>query len=429
METSTISTEQGSWQPIIGGVLAERCSSIIQVIAERIAGQATQWMERAKYVSPVHYWLSQGFGGFALLFSYLSAAGFGGESAQRADDFEEKALDGLAREIMPCNLYDGVAGIAWMAAHRRGFLSRDTVCEDDFEEVNSRTVDLLARPRWPADYDLMLGLAGIGVYFLESPQWTASRRALSEIVRHLFETAERTGELVTWLTPPDRLVPHQRKAAPTGFYNLGIAHGVPGVISFLSAARDLVDDGRAEDLLEGAVRWVLSQEQSSGALRFPTWVTPDGVAVQSRLGWCYGDLGVACALLRAAESTGNLEWRKRGIAAAERCLEHLAVADFDDVCLCHGLSGIGHSLNRIHQATGDDRFRQGAISAFTGVCELWDPDGATWSGFPIAKHYGRDIPSLLEGTAGVALALLAATTTQTPGWDRMFFMDLPVMLR
>jgi hypothetical protein len=420
-----MNAEAGSWKPIADAPLAARLRSIVDTICDRIAERAPQWMKRARYPAPVTYWLPQGFPGLSLLFSYRAASGGGAEDLRHADAFEAEALEGLANETMVGALFDGFLGIAWAAAHRRGFLAGGAADEEDFDDVSSRVAEALARPRWSGHYDLAFGLAGIGIYFLENPQWAVTAQALPDILRHLDANAERSGELVTWFTPPSLLSPYQLKSAPLGFYNAGMAHGLPGVIGFLARARPLAG-GRADELLTGAVEWLLAQETDREPLRYPTWVTPDGNRPIPRLAWCYGDLGITCALFRAAASMNNAEWRRRALAAAEKCLGHPDLPTMDDVCVCHGLAGIVHAFNRIYQATGDDRFRVAAIGALTRIADLWDPEGESWTGFPIPAQFGRDVPSVLEGAAGVALVLLAATNAQLPEWDRLFLMDLPV---
>ena len=40
-------------------------------------------------------------------------------------------------------------------------------------------------------------------------------------------------------------------------------------------------------------------------------------------------------------------------------------------------------------------------------------------------RYWQDDPGILTGAAGVAMALLAATTTIEPAWDRMLLLSTP----
>lgn len=41
---------------------------------------------------------------------------------------------------------------------------------------------------------------------------------------------------MTWWTNPAWLIPETREKCPRGYYNLGLAHGVPGVIGLLGRA-------------------------------------------------------------------------------------------------------------------------------------------------------------------------------------------------
>src|SRR3954452_6230771 len=78
-------------------------------------------------------------------------------------------------------------------------------------------------------------------------------RILEAVVDRLAERAERTPGGCTWFTPPELLPQWQRELCPKGYYNLGLAHGVPGVIAVLGGA---VATGVRPDivpqLLEGA---------------------------------------------------------------------------------------------------------------------------------------------------------------------------------
>jgi hypothetical protein len=63
-------------------------------------------------------------------------------------------------------------------------------------------------------------------------------------------------------------VPHRQgplEPGPRGYYNLGLAHGVPGVIAFLGKVCAVgVACDKARPLLDGAVHWLLEQEGPDG---------------------------------------------------------------------------------------------------------------------------------------------------------------------
>lgn len=92
--------------------------------------------------------------------------------------------------------------------------------------------------------------------------------------------------------------------------------------------------------------------------------------------------------------------------------------------LCHGAARLGHIFNRLYQATGDEPLANAARFWFHRTLEMRHPERgiAGYAAF-MPERSGEerwvDSPGLLEGAAGVALALLAATTSVEPNWDRM----------
>jgi hypothetical protein len=165
---------------------------------------------------------------------------------------------------------------------------------------------------WNADYDLISGLVGFAVYILERLPNAHARSCLEEIVACLAELAQHTPDGITWLTTPAILPDWQRAECPQGHYNLGLAHGIPGIVAVLARIRKAgIAAEQAGVLLEGAVRWLLAQRLPSGlGVSFPMWVGPSIAPVQARTAWCYGDLGVAVALLHAAHQAGDASWER-----------------------------------------------------------------------------------------------------------------------
>src|SRR5207248_4085436 len=108
--------------------------------------------------------------------------------------------------------------------------------------------------------------------------------------------------------------------------------------------------------------------------------------------------------------------------AAERPPDEAGVFDGG---LCHGAAGLGHLFNRLFQATGEPRLREAAQFWFQRTLELRRPQGsiagfAAWGPGPDGSLNWTDDPGFLTGAAGIALALLAATTPIEPAWDRVF---------
>ncbi|HSE37722.1 MAG TPA: lanthionine synthetase C family protein, partial [Blastocatellia bacterium] len=358
--------------------------------------------------------------------------------AQPEEDYDEAAAQFLQRAINALSapdiwpsLYGGFTGIAWAVEHLKGRLI-DQEDEGTNEEIDEALKEYVGHSPWNDDYDLINGLVGFGVYALERQSASASVvSCLERIVERLKETAEYNADGVTWLTRPYLLSGWQREQCPDGNYNLGLAHGVPGVVALLSrvcAAGVAVKQARS--LLDGAVVWLLRQRQGDSAVSsFSHLAAPDIEEDDCRLAWCYGDAGVAAALLVAARCVNEENWEREALAIARRAAaREPESAGVKDAGLCHGAAGLGHVFNRLFQATGEEVFREAACYWFERTLAMTrTSQGIAGYSVFMPDEDGRDRwvdePGILMGAAGIALALLAAATDIEPQWDRMLLVS------
>lgn len=368
--------------------------------------------------------LSRGAAGRALALAYL------GRDLDRPDllSAAEAALDGasaaLAERRMTVGLMQGFTGVAWAAAHlaNEGFL-------EAFETaaVDRALESALTRASWTGNFDLVSGLVGIGVYGLERGAAAAELTAL--VVRALARLAERPDDGVTWFTPPEALPPEARARVPSGYYNLGVAHGVPGAVAFLSRAL-LSGVDEAAPLLEGAVSWLLARRLPPGSPSAWPYFTGSGIEpAPARLAWCYGAPGIATALHAAAVATGA-EWLRAetDLAWDEVVARAGRESGVQGMSLCHGAAGLAHLLRRGHLLTGRADLAAASTSWIERTLEgRRDPDGlagySVWD--PELDEESGDLqgPGLLAGLAGVALTLAGAATGSEPSWDRFLLVS------
>jgi len=175
-----------------------------------------------------------------------------------------------------------------------------------------------------------------------------------------------------------------------------------------------------------AVPWLLAHQNPPHlASRFSSFFSPGQEWEPSRLAWCYGDLGIAVALMTAARGAGERDWERAALeiarAAAARPMER---ADVSDPGLCHGAAGNLHLFNRLYQATGEPELAAAARVWLHRLLDMRQP-GAGLGGFLVLlpdehqQRAWRADPGFLTGSAGIGLALLAAATPVEPAWDRL----------
>jgi hypothetical protein len=124
--------------------------------------------------------------------------------------------------------------------------------------------------------------------------------------------------------------------------------------------------------------------------------------------WCYGDPGVAAALLLTARALRDVSLERAALemahAAAARSVATNAVSDS---WLCHGSAGLAHLFHRIGRDANDATLLEAARH---------------WLARSLEEPRGKDHEdSLLEGSPGKALALASALGADM-SWDR--FMAL-----
>lgn len=384
------------WTPVLASTaLEDQAWRVVDAIAQR----------HSDALVPEEDLGLAGSASWALLFAYLAQERGDERSLDRASTWLNHAVDAASAHAAPrVGLERGLAGTGWIVDHVLAMF--ESPSDEASIELDELLLAVLADASNPLDVELSGGIAGIGLYFLEGRSRASAREGLTRVLGALSERADVLPYGVAWRKPMATLSDEQRAAHPHGLYNLGVPHGVPGVIGFLAMAwRDTRSDVAAR-LLDGAVHWLLRQAAPDGPVRFPRMVDAHAEprAEWVRMGWCYGDLAVATTLLSAATCRDRADWASAAtdlaVGAACRSVEDAGV---EDDRLCHGSAGIAHQFNRCWQASGHPALRAAAVDWFEHTL-------------------GRVVPSgsggLLLGPPGLGLALLAAVGRVAPDWDR-----------
>lgn len=416
------------WKPILTGEAAALADQSVLEIAAALRDE--EWAPER-----LHYGLAGGSTGIAIFYHELAQRWPDSDFAALRDRHWTAAIDSMANaSFARPNFYSGFTGVGWATTLLTSSEHSGNGDDDTHEELEEGLLDCLLAIDDPADYDLINGPTGWGTYALERWPHPRAVRALELIVDFFDQRAERTPDGIRWHTAPELLPEWQRERSPRGYFNLGLSHGMPGVWVFLAQA--LVRGIRpevTEALLTESVRWGLSQRTPGPkGLSFPTTVTEEARFPGGRLSWCYGDLGVAAALYLAGQVASRPEWTQEALVLARRLSTIRQETSRNvDAGLCHGTAGIAHIFNRLYQETADEVFAQAAVywlNIALGMRQEGIGPGryAAWRTEP--EPGWTPTPGLLEGSAGIGLALLAATGNRPCHWDR-FLSISPVPFR
>lgn len=396
-----------TWTPLLSDTDADRAQEAIGAVADALRDPKTFEIDPDLTGAG----LAGGSPGAAILFAHLG-------DSETALEYLDRALERASDDTPSLPFYVGTPGVGWVLAYLERFVLDPDEGDNDVDEL----VDIGLKSQFARrEFDLIRGTTGLGVYLLER------HRPLDGVVKALEDSATELDGGVTWWVDPRTVLPERAEMFPDGYYDVGMAHGQAGVIAMLAAGYAAGTES-AKPLLESSLRWLLAQRlpEGKGPGRYPLLFGPDGNASGGRMAWCYGDIGVAVALLAAGRALGDdevlNEARDLALLCADRPLDHAGVLD---ASLCHGSSGLALMFSRLAQAFGEERL---ADSARTWARIMLDqripgePVGGYQYSVPKDDSDERGYEprgGLLEGATGAALVLHALSTDVAPDWDLM----------
>ncbi|WP_372412420.1 lanthionine synthetase C family protein [Streptomyces luteireticuli] len=381
--------------------------------------------------------LAHGLPGIALLHIELAATGH--RPWQRAHDWLTAAARQPFTSGPDSHPFYGAPAFAHVLAcaadHLPGSYQRalDALDAQMTMDVNRRLSAARRRmdaERLPvlAEFDVIRGLTGYGAYLLR-------RTGDSDVVRAVLDYCVQLTEPLTdgrdvlpgWWTdtrPSGRM----DDTFPGGHANSGMAHGIGGVLALLALAarRGILVDGHHR-VLYTILRWLDRwQEETGSGPAWPYWVTRDALHrgrpaafTPRRPSWCYGTAGLARAQQLAALALGDITRQIKAERALVAALTDPAqLKATTDNGLCHGMASLAHIAARTAQdahASTAGQLQATIPPLLTAIC----PPGTDTITAADAVVSGDAGAGLLDGAAGIALALLTPATGTPPrtAWD------------
>lgn len=364
-----------------------------------------------------------GYFGTAILQTVVSCMDGDQHELNMARAFRDKVAAHLAESpIRTLSLYGGLSGCAWTLNWIHEKLAEPSA-DISFllDEIDTVILDRLTNSEWTGHYDLITGLVGIGTYALSRNKKGDSPRIVEAVISKLQQLNIASGRMSWWITPPPLMTSElETEAYPDGLRNLGIAHGIPGVILFLaSAIRHGYSTQKVRALLNSSANFIISTilpEEFSSSFSFIAESKRS-----SRMAWCYGDPGVAMALSSAGKALDDSNIRNIGKTIL---LKSIAVSESDvgivDASVCHGTAGLALLYYRSYQDSGDILLLD-ASKSWMRKTYAFRQEGCGNCGYltfhPVERRFFED-DSYLTGATGVALALLTVAGMTEAQWDQ-----------
>lgn len=266
-------------------------------------------------------------------------------------------------------------------------------------------------------YDFLHGYLGILFTLLDSESPTV-KEISNKFFSHLSQSKKeyKKGHYIWTSKTLDGSVVH----------DLGLAHGLASIVAVLSMAYSKqIHQDICFDLINGSINTFKSVKLKDSISCYSQSLEDN---YNSRLAWCYGDLGIARSIWLAGVACNREDWKQEAVdimlhAAKRRDLQKNGVVDAG---ICHGTAGIAHIFNRFYRDTQLDAFKDATdywIDQTLKMAKFKDGLAGykSWQGPKLGwkNEYG-----LLEGIAGIGLVLHSYLHPEIePTWDRCLLLS------
>lgn len=209
------------------------------------------------------------------------------------------------------------------------------------------------QPTFVNSYDSIQGVCGIGRYALEvvhKPHFSELTQAILKALVSLSRPLKFESKIIPgwYVLPSDPM--NRDEDSLKGNFNLGLAHGVTGILAFLSIAmiRGFEVEGQREAINQIAA-WICQHSiQGNENVQWPYQVTWEEevekikrIKEPSRDAWCYGVPGIARTLFLAGKALGNQELKNYAIKALKGVFSRKPEEwGLPGPNLCHGIAGL-----------------------------------------------------------------------------------------
>jgi len=372
-------------------------------IAESIA-------ERLEREIPATGSFANGAAGYALFFLALAQARSTERWARAAHEALRIAATG--GKATTSGLFTGLAGLLFVTTYASRIDARYAGLREQCAKALAAS-GAVNPPLHPAqrakEYDLVGGVAGLHAALLYA---------------RCSDAARGTRAYLAWLLADEQRwsCAHEVDVERGAANDLGLAHGVAGMLSVLAADED-ADTGALERVAE----WLWNQ-RVPGTCWWPSAVGPFE-ALPARVAWCYGNPATATALLRVAERTHEAAIAERARAALMAVVEAPRESWGQiDYALCHGAAGNGLMLETAAGLLSDERIGACATGVIDGLLQTYDEKlRYGYQNWDNLRHCWVDDASLMTGAAGIGLALVTLAGNADASWTAAF--GLPPLVR
>jgi hypothetical protein len=202
------------------------------------------------------------------------------------------------------------------------------------------------------------------------------------------------------------------------WYNLGMAHGLAGLLAFNSiyGQNNNIDNIEINDKCISTLRNLISKYNNSTYMFNALYSIRDNSINAGRLSWCYCDLGIANALLLSGLKFKNDEVINlaKKIAINSCNMRETTISYVTDPYICHGSSGISVIYKNFYE--------QFKLEIFNEAMVYWNKKTIELLSDVVLKDMSVQEVGLLGGVIGSALSIMTCENKIDNDWQKILLL-------
>ncbi|AXG71689.1 lanthionine synthetase C-like protein [Kordia sp. SMS9] len=367
-----------------------------------------------------------GLSGISLFHFYYSRYLNNSEQVEKGSEVLMTCVEKLNNGFSQLAYCNGISGFGWVLDHlkQHDFIGIDA--DGLLTQFDANLEIFMMKSTENENYEFLYGALGTAYYFLnryENTETAAAKEQYKIILLKFLSLLSKTAIQID----DDKIVWNSILNPNTNAngYNLGVAHGISGIIGILSKMHQHNDfRTKTQPLLKQTVNYILSckNEEEVVFSYFPNSIKQEEKGTgKSRLAWCYGDLGIGTLLLKASEALQDATLKNEVLDILRHAAKRKTEAEtwVNDAACCHGAFGNALLFKRIYQHTEETIFKETADFWFeTGFNMIhYGKDDARVREWKMNADHWKSTSSLIEGAAGIGLVIIDFLAEDDLHWD------------
>lgn len=276
-------------------------------------------------------------------------------------------------------------------------------------------------------YDFMHAAIGIGLWLLKRGK-PSDLESCVRLVDELERWTVKKNDAITWLS---------KNKEREDVFNIAMSHGTSSIAIFLTRMiKAGADTERCRKMLRLTVNYILQQEYKDkhqiGSCFPSTSLESESAPCLSRMGWCYGDLGIASAIWQAGCALNDETCKRKAVEILEFAAKrtNLNRDQVLDAGICHGTAGIAQIFLRMYFETKNETFAQAYEFWIDQTLKMakWEDGLAGYKSWvKLENNIGwENNDAFLEGITGIGLTLISYVKKEDPdfsGWDEILLIS------